>query len=486
MNRPKGAALVHLPLSALILGSLLTSCNTMIVGKNYQSPEIITPDTWHQSLAKDMRSSSSSLHSWWKKFNDPTLTKLVNMSAKANPDVKIALERVVEAQEGRRISRSGLAPTVDLAGNVLGSSQSENTDPPNLLGGQSYENWSTGASASWELDFFGGVRRAIESSDATAEALEEAYRDTLVTLFSEVAFSYIEVRTFEERIRQAQNNIKNQAESVELTQERFEAGLVPELDVSQAQTNLANSRALVPQLRAQRAVSLNRLATLLGKYAGEGEALVNNSKGIPMPSSNTGIGLPTNLLRSRPDIRRAERELAAQTARIGVAEADLYPRFFLAGDFAFQSGNTNNLFNSSSGAYSFGPSFRWNIFSAGRIRSQIKVEESRTRQALYFYEQTVLRGVEDVENSLASAFYERDRMSALNDAVQSAQRTVDLVKTNYKQGLVDFQNVLDAERTIFNSQDAAATSKGVVAAAYVSLYKSLGGGTVMPEVSIQK
>ena len=486
MNNLSRFRLAGITASTAVGITLLSSCNTMIVGRDYHNPEIIVPDTWHQSLSSDLRSHSSSLQSWWTKFNDPTLNKLIALSSQANPDVKIALERVIEAQEGRVVSRSGLAPSVDLGGAYNSASQSENARPSSGIGGQNYKNWSTGANASWELDFFGGVRRAIESSDATAEAVEEAYRDTLVTLYAEVAYSYIEVRTFDERIRQARNNIKNQQESVDLTGERFKAGISPELDVSQAETNLANSRAFVPQLRAQRAKSLNRLATLLGKYAGEGEALVKKSRGIPIPSSKTGIGLPTNLLRSRPDIRRAERELAAQTARIGVTEADLYPRFSLAGDFNFTSANTANLLDSASAGYNFGPTFKWNIFSAGRIRSQVRIEESRTKQALYAYEQAVLHGVEDVETSLASAFYERDRLSALNDSVKAATKTVNLVKTNYKEGLVDFQNVLDAERTIFSSQDAAATSKGVLSAAYVSLFKSLGGGTVMPEVAIQK
>lgn len=486
MNSLSRFQLASIATSAAIGITLLSSCNTMIVGRDYQSPEIVLPDTWHQSLSSDLRSHSSSLQSWWVKFNDPTLNKLIALSSQANPDAKIALERVIQAQEGRTISRSGLAPSVDVGGAYNSASQSENSTPYSSVGGQNYKNWSTGATASWELDFFGGVRRAIESSDATAEAIEEAYRDTLVTLYAEVAYSYIEVRTYEERIRQANNNIKNQQDSVNLTRERFKAGLSPELDVSQAETNLANSKAFVPQLRAERAKSLNRLATLLGQYAGEGESLVKNTKGIPIPSSKTGIGLPTNLLRSRPDIRRAERELAAQTALIGVTEADLYPRFALAGDFAFTSANTSNLFDGSSGGYSFGPTFKWNVFSAGRIRSQVRIEESRTKQALYAYEQAVLHGVEDVETSLSSAFYERDRLSALNDAVKSATKTVSLVKTNYKEGLVDFQNVLDAERTIFNSQDTAATSKGVLSAAYVSLFKSLGGGTEMPEVAIQK
>ena len=197
MNSLSRFQLASIAASVTIGATFLSSCNTMLVGRNYQSPEIVLPDTWHQSLTSDLRSHSSSLQSWWTKFNDPTLNKLIDLSSQANPDVKIALERVIEAQEGRTISRSGLAPTVDLDGGYNSASQSENSKPSSIIAGQNYKNWSTGAAASWELDFFGGVRRAIESSDATAEAIEEAYRDTLVTLYSEVAYSYIEVRTYE-------------------------------------------------------------------------------------------------------------------------------------------------------------------------------------------------------------------------------------------------------------------------------------------------
>ncbi|QQL45331.1 efflux transporter outer membrane subunit [Sulfuriroseicoccus oceanibius] len=470
---PSIAGAMAAPLAALALNSC------MIVGENYAPPELVTPDTWHQSLASDLRSSTSSLEKWWTKLNDPTLDELIEKSADANPSVKIALERVVEARAARRVARSALFPSVDGEGGVSRSKSSANTEPRSPFGGQEFDQWTAGANAGWELDFFGGVRRAVESADASAEAIEEAYRDTMVTLYAEVAQSYIDIRTFERRLELAQNNIEVQRSSLGIAEERFGAGLVPELDVSQARSILASTRAAIPFLREQRTLAINRLAALLGTYPNEAEKLIAKSRGIPSPGANAGIGLPADLLRSRPDVRQAERELAAQTARIGVAEADLYPRFALGGTFAFQSANGSNLLDSDSSTYSFGPSFRWNLFNAGRVRNLVKIEESRTKQALYAYENAVLKGVEDVENNLASTYHERDRYRALVNAVDAAQQTVDLVTTSYTEGLVDFQNVLDAQRTILTRQDEAAVSKGRIASAYVRLYKALGGGTKM-------
>ncbi|MGD9419003.1 MAG: efflux transporter outer membrane subunit [Verrucomicrobiota bacterium JB025] len=465
---------------AFLLPVLVTSC--MVVGTNYTAPNAITPDYWHQAVAKDMNTTHSSLERWWTKFNDPTLNDLIDQALGANRTLAIAYERINEARASRGIARSALFPTATASGSGTQNKVSENIGYS--TGGQTYDYWATGVDAGWEIDFFGGVRRSIEAADATVEGTRELYRDTMVSLLAEVALNYVQIRTLEERIRIANENIGRQQESVNLTKERFDAGLAPQLDVSQATTNLSNTKAVVPALRSARATAVNRLATLLGRYPGNTEPLLGKSSGIPMPANNASIGIPADLVRARPDIRAAERELAAQTAMIGVAQADLLPRFTLAGTFELQSLGADSLLQGNSGNYSFGPAFRWNIFSAGRIKNQIEVEESRTRQAYMAYEQAVLRGVEDVENSLATLRFEKDRRAALSVAVSSSQETVDLVNQNYKEGLIDFQNVLDAERTIATNQDSLAESEGVVAAAYVSLFKALGGGTPMPEAKV--
>ncbi|MFC7339427.1 efflux transporter outer membrane subunit [Haloferula chungangensis] len=456
---------------------LIPGC--MVVGTDYTSPATITPDAWHQSLTSDLNSGSSSLEEWWTRFNDPTLNRLISTARESNRDLAIAFERITEAHAARGIARSQLFPSLDFNGGVSRGRTSENIGSPSPPAGKTSDFWATGIDAGWEVDLFGGVRRSIEAADATAEGVEEVYRDTLVSLFAEVAYSYIQIRTLEERIRLADSNIKNQQDSVNLTTDRLEAGLSPELDVSQATTNLASTKAVIPSLRNQRNIALNRLATLIGRYPSAAETLLGGSKGIPQPSRSAGIGIPADLVRARPDIRAAERSLAAQTAAIGVAEADLFPRFTLNGTFQLQSDTASSLLASQSRTYGFGPNFSWNIFSGGRIQSQINIEDSRTKQAYYNYQSTVLKAVEEVENALSSVSNERDRYSALNDAVIASAKTVSLVQDNYREGLIDFQNVLDAQRTIFANEDERAISEGQIAASYVALYKALGGGTRM-------
>jgi len=462
---------------AIVAALALPAC--MVVGTDYTSPDTITPDFWNQSLAKDLHSGNSSLERWWTRFNDPTLNRLIDAARDSNRDLAIAYERITEARAARGIARSQLFPSIDFGGSATRNRTSENIGTPSPPSGKTDHFWATGLDAGWEIDFFGGVRRSIEAADATVEGAEELHRDLMVSLFAEVALNYIQIRTLEERIAVARSNIGNQQKSVDLTQDRLDAGLSPELDVSQAETNLATTRAVIPLLRNQRDFAVNRLATLIGRYPSAAETFIGKSKGIPLPSGSAGVGLPADLVRARPDIRAAERQLAAQTALIGVAEAELLPRFTLAGTFDLQALTAADLLESGSRNYGFGPNFRWSIFSAGRIQSQIAVEESRTKQAFYNYQNVVLKAVEEVENSLSTVRNERDRFSELDKAVGSAERTEELVTSNYTEGLIDFQNVLDAQRTVFANQDERVISQGQIAAGYASLFKALGGGTRM-------
>jgi len=461
-------------------GTAFAMAGCMLVGGAYKAPDTVVPDFWYHSLSGDLHSGSPSIESWWKKFDDRTLDRLVGRARESNPDLKIAFERITEARAARAVARSQLFPGAVAGGEAVRTRASESLlGPAPGTPGNPTDYWATGFDAGWEIDFFGGVRRSIESATAGVEAVEEAWRDATVSLLAEVALNYVEFRTLGERIRLAETNIANQRESVKLTRDRLDAGLAPELDVSQAETNLATSEALVPLLRAQETLAKNRLGILVGSYPGGIDSWLGKGGGIPSPQRSAGIGIPADLVRARPDIRRAERALAAQTAQIGVAQADLFPRFTLAGTFELQATQPGQMFDSRSRAYAFGPSLRWNIFSGGRIKAIIAIEESRTKQAYLAYESTVLKAVGEVEDALASIANERDRLAALDKAVASARKTVALVKENYREGLVDFQNVLDAERTIFSTEDEAAVSRGQIAAAHVALYKALGGGTRM-------
>lgn len=481
-------AYAFLPGAALAL--FVSSCHT--VGPDYVGPQTRVPDAWSRNVLRDLQGNTP-LTGWWKGFHDPTLNTLIERARQANPDLKKAVARLSEARAQRGIARSQGLPQANASASYMRERISENRGGVSNNRNQTvsagrdnpYSLYSTGFDAGWEIDLFGGIRRSVEAADANIAAREEDYRDALVALFAEVALNYADYRTLEERIAVAQRNIQAQRGSLQLAKGRLEAGLVPRMDVTQAETNLAISEASVPLLRAEQAAARNRLASLTGGFPESVESLLTKSRGVPVPSSGFSSGLPADLLRARPDIRRAERELAAQTARIGIAEAELYPRLSLVGDFQLQSIRSGDLFDSASRAYGFGPSFRWAIFSAGRIRNEIAAEESRAYQALADYEKSVLSAVEEVETAMAAIQHERDRLANLNRAVAASRETVELVKKNYESGLVSFQNVLDAERTKFAAEDEEVYSRGQVARHYIALYKALGGGTqceYLPEI----
>ncbi|MFC5050995.1 efflux transporter outer membrane subunit [Rubritalea spongiae] len=461
----------------LALTLALASC---AVGPNYEVTIPTSPDYWNTNLQTDLKKGTPNIEGWWRKFHDPTLNKLIAIAKEENKDLKIAAERVLEAQAQFGVAYASLAPGVAGSGlyDYSRSSESMSFSNPNPS-----DTYGLGLDASWEVDFFGGLRRSIESAGASVQATDELYHDTMVLLYSDVATRYVEYRTLQKRIKLAEDNIVSQGQSVEITKDRKAAGLAPQTDVSQAQTNLATSKALIPQLKLQLASTRNQLAFLLGRYPGSIESILGNSTNIPKPPANMRVGLPADMLRARPDVRAAERQLAAQTAQVGVATAELYPKFYINGTLGLGSQSSADLFDSNSRIYSLGPSFQWRLFEGGRIRQDIKVEESRTRQALLNYEKTVLNAVTEVETALSNINHEYNRRSHLNTSVVAARETVSLIKENYKEGIVDFQNVLDAERTIFGQEDAAASSEGIYTAYHIQLYRSLGGGTKMRPVS---
>ena len=471
---------------AVALISLVSLSGCKFVGTDYEAPQVAAPDAWNQRIVGSPVGVLA-VDCWWQQFEDESMNQLIDAAIGSNKSLAIAYERVLQARSARQISNSALFPTIDGTGGISRERTSENIGVSKAAGGGDSDTfYSVGADLTWELDVLGGVRRSIESADAGLQAVEESYRDFMVLLIAEVARNYLDVRTVEERIVLAKQNIKNQKGSLKLANDRFDAGLAPKQDITQAQTNLSDTQAFLPQLRQQRTTTVNRLAILLGGYSSAVETLLGKHEIIPMPPQGTEIETPAEVLRARPDIRAAERQLAAQHARVGVAEADLYPRFALNGNFALLSNESGDVFESGSRAYGFGPAFRWNLFSAGLVRSQIDIEESRTREALLKYENAVLEAVEEVETSMSGIANERDRLQSLKLGSASAKETVSLVKDNYSKGLVDFQNVLDAERTATRIEDSYAVSQGLLAQAYIALYSALGGGYPDDEVELNR
>jgi NodT family efflux transporter outer membrane factor (OMF) lipoprotein len=425
-------------------------------------------------------SRSADLTRWWTSFNDPLLDSLVERAVQSNLDLRLAEARVREARALRGVTAAGAWPALDLSASYTRSRTSENAfsqgGQPGGIAGDPQSLYKTGFDASWEIDLFGGVRRRVEAADADIEASVEDRRATLVTLLGDVAKNYIDLRGFEHRLAVAQANLKVQQDTLHLTKVRFEAGLSSDLEVAQAEAQVNTTAAQIPALESLLKQAGHRLAVLLGREPGALSDELSGQGKIPALPSEVLIGLPSELLERRPDIRRAERQLAAATAEIGAATADLFPRFFLTGAGGLQSISAGDWFGGGSRFWSVGPTIRWPLFDAGRIRANIEVRNARQEQALRQYEKTILTALEDVENALVNYYREQARHRLLADAVTANRRAVEMANELYLNGLNDFLNVLDTQRSLLASENDLAQSEAAMAANLVSLYKALGGG----------
>ncbi len=465
-----------LSLVAVACALVLSGCT---VGPDYVEPVIEAPDAWHTAAVEGLEEGEATLQTWWTVFDDEKLTELVMRSAEGNLDLNRALWRVEEARALRGVVSSLKKPQVGFSADANRSLPSDNGALGDFAPEDGFEAgnlFAAGVGASWEIDVFGRIRRQVEAADAATQASVEAYRDVLVSLYAETALAYVNVRASQERLRIAHANVEAQENTLQLTKDRFDSGLVSALDVAQAESNLANTYSLIPVIEREINEGLNRLAVLLGENPGALHAELDDEVPIPHEPEAVTMGLPTELLRQRPDVRRAERLLASQTAQIGVATADLYPTFSLAGFLGLEALNAGDLLSGDSVTWNAGLPIRWNIFSGGRIRSRIRAEEARTNQALATYEQTVLYALEESENAMVAYVKEVQRRERLSQAVNATQRSLDLVLTQYTAGLTDFQNVLDTQRTLLLREDELAVAEGLVIGNLVRLYRALGGG----------
>ena len=463
------------PLAPLLMGLatiILSGCYA--VGPDYKTPDLPAPADWSRSLQGGVTATTpdaQALAQWWSALSDPDLSNLIERATAGNLDLKTAQARVREARARRGIAQAGLFPTLNAGGSATRGRSSEQ-----LSRGEIQDLYRLGFDASWELDIFGRVRRSIEAAQGELEASEADYYDVLVSLVAEVALNYVEARTLQTQLAVAEENLKSQQETLQLTQWRFEAGLVSRLDVEQARGNLESTRAQLPSLRSAIEEAKNRLAVLLGAFPGLLEDQLGPRKPIPQAPMEVAIGVPAETLRRRPDVRRAERQLAAQTARVGVATADLYPTFSLPGSIGLEALTTHNYFDTANRAWSIAGSFAWTIFKGGAIRQSIEVQNALQEQALNQYEATMRTALEEVENALVAYAEEQNRKQALTEATDAAQKSADLARNQYSSGLIDFQSVLDAERSLLTFQDQLAQSRGQVTSNLISLYKALGGG----------
>lgn len=477
--------------STLLIAAMLSAC---AVGPDYRAPQLPIPDAWQSQPAaasRDEGADSATLASWWTSFNDSTLDDLVAQAIDNNRSVRQSMARVVQARAQRRITGAGFLPSIDASASA---SRSE-SDSANVIttgsgsgviaSSGSRETYDAGLDAGWEIDLFGGQRRSLESSTAQLAATEADLRDVLITLLGDVALSYIEVRTTQARLTFAERNLASQREVLDIAGWRAEAGLATTLEVEQAKSTYAQTQAQLPSLQSSLAASVNRLSVLIGQTPGALQTALAERKPLPVVPLEFVSSIPADVVRRRPDIRAAERRLAAQTAQVGVATAALYPSLSLNGSIGVTASNGHDLLSDGLQSNRVGIGLNLPIFRGGALRQGIKVQNALVDEALAGYEEAVLGVYEEVENGLTQWVNEQTRRAALLDSASSARIARDLALAQYNAGLVDFQTVLTADRQLISSEDSLAVSDGEIASNLIRLYKAFGGGwSVYPVSSI--
>jgi len=479
----KRARLVGVIVCLLIIAGCRTGpCqwvrNGFKVGPQYCRPKAVTANHWIDPEVPNITSAGCDYSHWWTVFNDPVLDTLVDYAYEENLTLRAAGCRVLQARAERGVAVGGLFPqSQQFFAEYDRIQQSRNS--VRIVPTRAYSNWATGFDAMWELDFWGRFRRSVEAADANLDAKIGEYDEVLVCLVAEVAVAYAEVRTYQERLRYTLANVESQRGSLKIAQSRFDHGAVTKLDVEQAKANLAGTESMVPLLKIGLRKAENRLCVLLGLPPCDLTHILVHPQAIPTAPAEVAVGIPAELLRRRPDIRRAERLVAAQCARIGVAEADLYPQFILTGSIQVEAFELTELFSSASNAGFIGPAFRWNVLNYGRIKNNIHAHDSRFQQLVAEYKETVLNANREVEDSLVAFLKSRKQVKHLEESVRAAEQSVVLVKIQYEGGAVDFDRVLTAQIFLAEQQDQLATTRGEVIRSLIGLYKALGGGWKM-------
>ncbi len=462
-------------LSIALLVSMLTGCAP--VGPDFVKPDLQAPQKWSESIGEEIQTSTMELVEWWKVFEDPVLDELVETAHRGNNSLEIAGLRVLEAQAQLGIATGLQYPQVQAA-----AGEANWVSPPDNTGIQgNYWSYGLGASASWEIDFWGRFRRGIESADAAFQASVAAYDQAMVLLTAAVVQNYTVIRTLEEQLRLAHENLKLQQRSYEITEVLFRNGADSELDMQQANTLLLATQASIPSLQASLKKARNALSTLLGLPPGRVAAVLDGHQGIPALPADIAIGFPADMLRRRPDVRQAELLAMAQNALVGLAEADLYPSFSLTGSIGLSAGGPGDsdfgdLFSSDALSFSIGPSFVWPFLNYGRIKNNVRVQDARLQQALVAYRETVLQAAREAEDTIAGYIGARAQSGILARTVASAQRSNSLSTLRYQEGFSDYQRVLDAQQALFTQQQRYVVAQGEAVQSLVGLYKALGGG----------
>jgi outer membrane protein, multidrug efflux system len=460
-------------LAVLMSSLILAAC---AVGPDYRKPQLATPDSF-VGVEGAQVSSADMEREFWKAFNDEQLNAMIEQALAANHDIRIATARLREARALRGETRLDLAPTVQgSAGYTKARASDRQLTPTPTTADREQDFYDSGFDAFWELDFFGRVRRQVEASSAEVQSAEASVYATQVSVTAEVARNYFELRGAQEQLAVARRNADNQAETVRITQARLDAGRGTQLDASRAQAQLSATLSTIPDLEAAVTRSMLRLGVLTGQAPEALMPQLATAKALPTLPVAHDIGTPEQLLRRRPDIRVAERDLAAATAEIGVAVGDLFPRITFLGHWGFDAVNSSDLGNPGSETFSFGPSIRWAAFDLGRVRQRIKQREAATDRALAKYEQTVLQALEETDASLTAYSKAIVKQQHLQASATASLEAAKLARARYESGVADFLAVLDAERSALAAEDQLARSETQTATALLATYKALGGG----------
>ncbi len=472
-----------------VLAALLWLSGCTMVGPDFVKPEAPVQSEWIESRHPELKTEPADYREWWTVFNDPVLNRLIESAYQQNLPLQIAGLRIFQTRAQLGVLVGNIYPQTQQGRGGADYNQISENAPNTLNSDDSFWQYNIGFDVAWELDIWGRFRRAIESGVADLEASVADYDDVLVTLTAEVGRVYVLLRTSEERLEIARKNVDIQQRSLDIAEIRFRAGAVTELDVSQAKSLLRNTEASIPRFEADIRQFKNALAVLLGKLPGEIDYMLSGAKLIPSAPEQVVVDIPANLLRRRPDIQFAEFQIATQTPLIGVSKADLFPAFELFGSFGLLTSNARNtksggqsgsgfsdLFESDSFEFFGGPAFRWNLFNYGRITNRVRFEDALLQQLIVNYEDTVIRAHQEVEDSLVGFLRKQEEAAFLLGSVQASQRSVDLSLLQYKEGLVDYQRVLDTQRFLTDQQDVWTTTRGDVILNLIGMYRAMGGG----------
>ena len=482
-NRSSAQRLAFVLVALFTLPFLVSGC---MVGPDFVKPDAQVEKEWLQQQETRIKSEPADFSAWWTVFDDPLLNRLIDLASQQNLDLQNAGLRILEARAQLGIAIGSQYPQTQQIGGEANANQLSENAPNGAGADKFFYNYQLGFDAAWELDFWGRFRRGIESANASLYSTLADYDDILVSLIAEVARTYFDIRTFEQRLAVARENVELQKKSLDIAAARYEGGVADQLDVAQAKALLKQTQATIPPLEAGLRQSKNALAILLGILPTEVQSLLGPPESIPTAPIEVAVGIPAELLRRRPDVRLAEFQAAAQSAQIGIAKADLYPSFSLVGSIGLQSSdkggirsnnaNFSDLFTSGGITYFIGPTFQLPILNYGRLKNNVRVQDARFQQLVVSYQNTVLRAFQDVEDATVGFLRTQEQKTFLAESVEQYKLSVELSLIQYSEGLTDFQRVIDAQRNLAQQEDAFASATGAVGTNLIALYKALGVG----------